>query len=176
MAAAPSPAMQAMIDAYRSADGRVKDLIGKQQALDAQLTENGMVRTELDALKEGEPVYKLQGKILVLHDPSEAKATVSQRITMIEGEMWVAGRWARASPPHPAPNRLTPRPLLSPPPPALARPAQRKAEQNDHRGAAVGAKNPQRHYGGAAGGGGGVGGRARGVLNKRALLFLEFFL
>jgi chaperonin cofactor prefoldin len=103
--------MQAMIDAYRSADGRVKDLIGKQQALDAQLTENGMVKTELDALKEGEPVYKLQGKILVLHDPSEAKATVSQRITMIEGEMWVAAsarKFGRAptgaKPSHPAPS------------------------------------------------------------------------
>ena len=67
----------------------MKDLINKSQQLDAQLTENSMVKTELDALQEGEPVYKLQGKVLVLHDPSEAKATVTQRIQMIEGELCV---------------------------------------------------------------------------------------
>lgn len=82
--------LQSMIDAFRAADGRVKDLINKQQQMDAQLTENSMVKAELDVLQEGEPVYKLQGKVLVLHDAGEAQATVTQRIQMIEGEMCVS--------------------------------------------------------------------------------------
>lgn len=88
----PSPAVQALIDAFRSADARVKDLISKQQSLDAQLTENNMVKTELDALKEGEPVYKLQGKLLVLHEPADALDTVNRRIAMITGEMCAPAR------------------------------------------------------------------------------------
>ena len=95
MAMPPSPALQAMIDAYRSADAKLKENIGKQQTLEAQLTENNMVASELAAVQEGEPVYKLQGKILVLHDVTEAKATVGQRITMIQGEMCVVGAPAR---------------------------------------------------------------------------------
>ena len=86
---APSPMLQSMIDAFRAADARVKDFVGKQQQVSAQLTENSMVKAELDALLEGEPVYKLQGKVLVLHDAAEAKATVVQRIQMIEGELCV---------------------------------------------------------------------------------------
>ena len=117
MATPPSPALQAMIDAYRSADARLKENIGKQQTLDAQLTENNMVASELDAVKEGEPVYKLQGKILVLHDVTEAKATVGQRITMIQGEMCVRVR-ARAVAQAPA---LLPRARRLPAVPAPAR-------------------------------------------------------
>ena len=83
----PSPAVQALIDAFRSADARVKDLISKQQMFDAQRTENGMVEAELNALKEGEPVYKLTGSTLVLHDAAEAKAAVSQRLKFIAGEL-----------------------------------------------------------------------------------------
>ena len=55
-----------------------------------------MVKTELDALKEGEPVYKLQGKLLVLHEPADALDTVNRRIAMITGEMCAPAR---------APNR-----------------------------------------------------------------------
>ncbi len=80
-----------MIDAYRSADAKLRENIGNQQTLEAQLTENNMVASELAAVQEGEPVYKLQGKILVLHDVVEAKATVGQRITRIQGEMCVGG-------------------------------------------------------------------------------------
>ena len=106
--------LQAMIDAFRTADGRVKDLINKQQQMDAQLTENSMVKAELDVLQEGEPVYKLQGKVLVLHDAGEAQATVTQRIQMIEGEMCVAmGPAASPSFYVSPPNRNCP-PLAAP--------------------------------------------------------------
>lgn len=46
-----------------------------------------MVKDELDALKEDEPVYKMHGKVLILQDTGEAKSTISARLKLIQGEL-----------------------------------------------------------------------------------------
>ena len=42
---------------------------------------------ELDALKEGEQIFKFLGKVLVRQDPLEAKTRVEGRLKMIETSM-----------------------------------------------------------------------------------------
>lgn len=86
------PAYQAKLEALQKANATLRELVSRQQQFEAQHTENAMVRGELDALRADEPVFKLHGKVLVLQDPQEAKATVGQRIKMIEGELCVALR------------------------------------------------------------------------------------
>jgi hypothetical protein len=148
--------VQALIDAFRSADARVKDLISKQQSLDAQLTENNMVKTELDALKEGEPVYKLQGKLLVLHEPADALDTVNRRIAMITGEMCAPARAPnRPKMKQGAPNRPKKKQLTRSRT-ATHKPAQRQTGKANCRGAAAGSKAAYRDRHGSARG------RARG--------------
>jgi chaperonin cofactor prefoldin len=86
-AAALPEGYQAKLDQLKQANAKLRDLVGKQQQFDAQHTENSMVKAELEALKEEEPVFKLYGKVLVKQDTAEAKATISQRIGRIEGEL-----------------------------------------------------------------------------------------
>lgn len=42
---------------------------------------------ELDALREGEHVYKLHGNVLIRQDTSEARTTVGSRLKLINQEM-----------------------------------------------------------------------------------------
>lgn len=46
-----------------------------------------MVKTELDAVKEGESVFKLHGKVLVRQELAEARSTVENRLKLIAGEV-----------------------------------------------------------------------------------------
>jgi chaperonin cofactor prefoldin len=46
-----------------------------------------MVRDEVEALKEDDPVYKMHGKVLILQDMSEARSTVAARLRLIQGEL-----------------------------------------------------------------------------------------
>ena len=62
-------------------------LIESQQELQSQLTENSMVKEELADLKEGEPIFKLSGKVLVLQDPAEAKLLNNSRLEFINNQM-----------------------------------------------------------------------------------------
>mmetsp|Transcript_5528 Transcript_5528/g.9826 ORF Transcript_5528/g.9826 Transcript_5528/m.9826 type:complete len:137 (-) Transcript_5528:562-972(-) len=67
-----------------------KDLgkaMNNRQSLQAQLTENMMVKSELDLLDDGAVVYKLVGPILVKQDVIESRSNVSKRISWIESEM-----------------------------------------------------------------------------------------
>ena len=53
-----------------------------------QLSENTMVKEELELVKEGSSnVYKLTGPVLVKQDLSEAKGNVAKRIEFIQGEL-----------------------------------------------------------------------------------------
>jgi len=81
------PAYQEKLDALQKHTATLRELVSRQQQFEAQHTENLMVKSELDALRAEEPVFKLHGKVLVQQDPQEAKATCGQRIKMIEGEL-----------------------------------------------------------------------------------------
>ncbi|KAI5630105.1 prefoldin subunit 6, partial [Silurus asotus] len=58
-----------------------------RQKLEAQLTENNIVKEEFDLLDNQNTVYKLIGPVLVKQDPDEAKATVAKRLEYINGEI-----------------------------------------------------------------------------------------
>lgn len=54
--------------------------------LQSQLTENNLVKQELDQLEEGAQIYKLVGPVLIPQDLDEAKSTVDTRIKFISKE------------------------------------------------------------------------------------------
>ncbi|KAG8004230.1 Prefoldin subunit 6 [Nibea albiflora] len=58
-----------------------------RQKLETQLTENNIVKEEMDLLDSTNTVYKLIGPVLVKQDLDEAKATVTKRLEYINGEM-----------------------------------------------------------------------------------------
>ena len=90
-APAVSAAYQERLDALQRCNGALRELVAKHSQFESQHTENAMVRAELDALRADEPVFKLHGKVLVQQDATDAKATVGQRIKMIESELCVRG-------------------------------------------------------------------------------------
>jgi chaperonin cofactor prefoldin len=81
------PAYQAKLDELQRHNASLRELVARHQRFEAQHTENVMVREELERLRADEPVFKLHGKVLVRQEPADAKATVKQRITMIESEL-----------------------------------------------------------------------------------------
>ncbi|KPP64152.1 prefoldin subunit 6-like [Scleropages formosus] len=58
-----------------------------RQKLEAQLTENNIVKEELDLLGADNTIYKLVGPVLVKQDLDEAKNTVAKRLEYINGEI-----------------------------------------------------------------------------------------
>lgn len=46
-----------------------------------------MVKEALDGLKEGEPVYKMHGRVLIRQDTAEARSTINARLKLIQGEL-----------------------------------------------------------------------------------------
>lgn len=60
--------------------------ISNRQQLESQLTENKMVKTELDLLDENDKVFKLIGAVLVRQELAEARANVEKRIEYITQE------------------------------------------------------------------------------------------
>uniref|UniRef100_A0A0R3RPM8 Probable prefoldin subunit 6 n=1 Tax=Elaeophora elaphi TaxID=1147741 RepID=A0A0R3RPM8_9BILA len=65
---------------------REKNIHNRQQ-LEGQLTENNLVKTELDLLEDDATVYKLIGPVLVKQDLIEAKQNVEKRIDYITSEI-----------------------------------------------------------------------------------------
>uniref|UniRef100_A0A915PPK6 Probable prefoldin subunit 6 n=1 Tax=Setaria digitata TaxID=48799 RepID=A0A915PPK6_9BILA len=65
---------------------REKNVHNRQQ-LEGQLTENNLVKTELDLLEDGAVVYKLIGPVLVKQELMEAKQNVEKRIDYITTEI-----------------------------------------------------------------------------------------
>lgn len=61
--------------------------IDNRRQLESQLTENNMVKEELDRLESDANVYKLIGPVLVKQDLSEAKQNVQKRIDYINTEI-----------------------------------------------------------------------------------------
>uniref|UniRef100_A0A914HJK8 Probable prefoldin subunit 6 n=1 Tax=Globodera rostochiensis TaxID=31243 RepID=A0A914HJK8_GLORO len=65
---------------------RAKCMSNRRQ-LESQLTENSMVKEELDRLESGAGVFKLIGPVLIKQDLEEAKQNVEKRIAYIQTEI-----------------------------------------------------------------------------------------
>ncbi|KAF9270127.1 prefoldin subunit 6 [Marasmius fiardii PR-910] len=61
--------------------------VDARQRLDAQLSENEMVKKEFALLKPENEVYKQIGPVLVKQDQAEAKSNVDTRLEFIRGEI-----------------------------------------------------------------------------------------
>ncbi|XP_051945129.1 prefoldin subunit 6-like [Xyrauchen texanus] len=79
--------LQSEVDKYQQLQKDVSKSMSARQKLEAQLTENNIVKEELDLLDSQNTVYKLIGPVLVKQDLDEAKATVGKRLEYINGEI-----------------------------------------------------------------------------------------
>ncbi|XP_072519664.1 prefoldin subunit 6 [Salminus brasiliensis] len=87
MADAIQKKLQAELEKYQQVQKDVSKSMSARQKLEAQLTENNIVKEELDLLDSQNTVYKLIGPVLVKQDLDEAKATVGKRLEYINGEV-----------------------------------------------------------------------------------------
>jgi len=87
MAEAIQKKLQSELDKYQQLQKDVSKSMAARQKLEAQLTENNIVKEELDMLDSSNTVYKLIGPVLVKQDADEAKATVAKRLEYINGEI-----------------------------------------------------------------------------------------
>uniref|UniRef100_A0A914Y7Z8 Prefoldin subunit 6 n=1 Tax=Panagrolaimus superbus TaxID=310955 RepID=A0A914Y7Z8_9BILA len=72
---------------YQSVEKEREKVIINRQQLEAQLTENNLVKTELDLLESGTNIFKLVGPTLIKQDLDESKNTVNKRLEYIGEEM-----------------------------------------------------------------------------------------
>ncbi|KAL7885820.1 prefoldin subunit 6 [Colossoma macropomum] len=87
MAEAIQRKLQSELEKYQQIQKDVSKSMSARQKLEAQLTENNIVKEELDLLDSQNTVYKLIGPVLVKQDLDEAKATVAKRLEYINGEI-----------------------------------------------------------------------------------------
>ncbi|XP_076594535.1 prefoldin subunit 6 [Chaetodon auriga] len=87
MAEAIQRKLKAEVDKYTLIQKDIGKSMSARQKLETQLTENTIVKEELDLLDSTNTVYKLIGPVLVKQDLEEAKATVTKRLEYINGEI-----------------------------------------------------------------------------------------
>ncbi|XP_018524903.1 prefoldin subunit 6 [Lates calcarifer] len=87
MAEAIQKKLKAELEKYTQMQKDVSKSMSARQKLETQLTENNIVKEELDLLDSTNTVYKLIGPVLVKQDLDEAKATVAKRLEYINGEI-----------------------------------------------------------------------------------------
>ncbi|XP_051716278.1 prefoldin subunit 6 [Ctenopharyngodon idella] len=87
MAEAIQKKLQSELEKYQQLQKDVSKSMSARQKLEAQLTENNIVKEELALLDSQNTVYKLIGPVLVKQDLDEAKATVGKRLEYINGEI-----------------------------------------------------------------------------------------
>ncbi|XP_041800296.1 prefoldin subunit 6 [Chelmon rostratus] len=87
MAEAIQRKLKAELDKYTQIQKDISKSMSARQKLETQLTENNIVKEELDLLDSTNTVYKLIGPVLVKQDLDEAKATVTKRLEYINGEI-----------------------------------------------------------------------------------------
>ncbi|XP_037637023.1 prefoldin subunit 6 [Sebastes umbrosus] len=87
MAEAVQKKLKAEVEKYTQMQKDVSRSMTSRQKLETQLTENNIVKEELDLLDSTNTVYKLIGPVLVKQDLDEAKATVTKRLEYINGEI-----------------------------------------------------------------------------------------
>ncbi|KAJ4499511.1 Prefoldin [Lentinula lateritia] len=67
----------------------LSNAVEARQRLDAQLSENELVKKEFAVLTPENIIYKQIGPVLVKQDQADAKSTVDTRLDFIRGEMYV---------------------------------------------------------------------------------------
>ncbi|XP_056147677.1 prefoldin subunit 6 [Lampris incognitus] len=87
MAEAIQKKLELELEKYKQIQKDVSKSMSARQKLEAQLTENNIVKEELDLLNSTNTVYKLIGPVLVKQDLDEAKSTVTKRLEYIHGEI-----------------------------------------------------------------------------------------
>ncbi|XP_053180370.1 prefoldin subunit 6 [Scomber japonicus] len=87
MAEAIQKKLKAELEKYTQMQKDVSKSMASRQKLETQLTENNIVKEEMDLLDSTNTVYKLIGPVLVKQDLDEAKATVAKRLEYINGEI-----------------------------------------------------------------------------------------
>ncbi|XP_040298551.1 prefoldin subunit 6 [Bufo bufo] len=87
MAAQLQEKLQAEVTKYQQVQKDISSSMSARQKLEAQLTENNIVKEELALLDDSNAVYKLIGPVLVKQDLEEAKSTVDKRLLYINGEI-----------------------------------------------------------------------------------------
>ncbi|XP_067829912.1 prefoldin subunit 6 [Heptranchias perlo] len=79
--------LQAELEKYQGLQKDLSKCLSARQKLEAQVTENTIVKEELDLLESTNTVFKLIGPVLVKQDLEEAKSTVAKRLEYINGEI-----------------------------------------------------------------------------------------
>ncbi|KAM6999737.1 prefoldin subunit 6 [Tautogolabrus adspersus] len=87
MAEALQKKLKAELEKYTAMQKDVSKSMSARQKLETQLTDNNIVKEELDLLDSTNTIYKLIGPVLVKQDLDEAKATVTKRLEYINGEI-----------------------------------------------------------------------------------------
>ncbi|KAM3912442.1 prefoldin subunit 6 isoform 1-T1 [Leptodactylus fuscus] len=87
MAAQLQEKLQNEVTKYQQVQKDISSSMSSRQKLEAQLTENNIVKEELALLDDSNTVYKLIGPVLVKQDLEEAKSTVDKRLQYINGEI-----------------------------------------------------------------------------------------
>ncbi|KAG2044971.1 Prefoldin [Suillus americanus] len=72
---------------YQKIQTELASLVENRTRLDAQLSENEMVKKEFAQLTPSNTVYKLVGPVLVPQDQNEAKTNVETRLEFIKSEI-----------------------------------------------------------------------------------------
>ncbi|KAI0271262.1 Prefoldin [Gloeopeniophorella convolvens] len=79
--------LQATTAEYQKIQADLSNVVEARQRLDAQLSENELVKKELTTLTPNNVVFKLVGPVLVKQDQAEAKGNVDKRLEFIRGEI-----------------------------------------------------------------------------------------
>ena len=68
-----------------------QETVVRRQRFFTQYSENMTVKEELDKIEtEGGKIFKLVGPVLFEQDLTEAQSTVSDRLTFLQGELYVS--------------------------------------------------------------------------------------
>ncbi|KAI9436507.1 prefoldin subunit 6 [Russula earlei] len=79
--------LQAASSEYQRLQADLSNVVEARQRLDAQLSENEIVKKEFATLTPNNVVFKLVGRVLVKQDQAEAKGNVDKRLEFINGEI-----------------------------------------------------------------------------------------
>ncbi|KAJ8702420.1 Prefoldin subunit 6, variant 2 [Pleurotus ostreatus] len=79
--------LQVVTSEFQKLQIDLSNAVEARQRLEAQLSENQLVKKEFDQLKPESVVYKQIGPVLVKQDQSEAKSNVDTRLEFITGEI-----------------------------------------------------------------------------------------
>jgi len=72
---------------FQNLQADLSKVVDTRQRLEAQLSENELVKKEFTTLTEENIVYKLIGPVLVKQDQAEAKSNVDTRLDFIRSEI-----------------------------------------------------------------------------------------